>query len=137
MATMTSADGAGGNSSYESDKLDAAFDYIQANDWPAAVDELNQQLEEYPDDADILNLLGFTHRKQGKYGEALDYYQRALAINPKHRGALEYLGELYLETDQLPLAEEQLAKLNHLCMFCSERRDLKKAISKYLDAQSS
>ena len=47
-------------------------------------------------DADIQNLLGFTHRKTGKLDAAASYYKRALKINPKHKGALEYQGELFL-----------------------------------------
>lgn len=53
----------------------------------------------------------------------------ALRIDPKHRGALEYSGQLYLMTDWLALAERRLATLDKVCNFCSEAySDLKAAV---------
>ena len=49
------------------------------------------------DEADRLNLLGFTARKSGDLDAAGDYYQQALALNPRHTGALEYQGELFIQ----------------------------------------
>lgn len=85
--------------------------------------------QEEPNNADINNLLGFSHRKLGKYDKANQYYQKALRIDPKHRGALEYLGELYVETNQLKKARQQLAKLDEVCLLrCDEYKKLKRAI---------
>ena len=123
-------DGAGAYSSSPG-RFEATQTLIEGEDYAGAVTELEQLLAETPDDADVLNLLGFSHRKQGMFDEALGYYQRALDIDPEHRGALEYLGELYLQTDRPEMAEEQLAKLNGLCTFCRERRELRKAIDVY------
>lgn len=81
-------------------------------------------------DADIQNLLGFVHRKTGKLDAASNYYQRALRINPKHKGALEYQGELFLMRGDKDAAQENLAKLDKICYLgCSEYVDLKKAIA--------
>ena len=81
-------------------------------------------------DADIQNLLGFVHRKTGKLDAAGGYYQRALEINPKHKGALEYQGELFLMRGDKDAAEANLAKLDKICWLgCSEYDDLKKAIA--------
>jgi hypothetical protein len=55
-----------------------------------------------------------------------------LALKPKHRGANEYLGELYLEMGDLAKAEERLEVLDGACWFgCDEYSDLKEAIAKY------
>ena len=55
-----------------------------------------------------------------------------LEINPKHKGILEYQGELYLETNRLDLAKENLKKLSDLCIFnCTEKKELANLISKY------
>ncbi len=55
-----------------------------------------------------------------------------MRINPKHRGALEYSGELYLMTGDLAKAEQRLAALDKACTFgCGEFSDLKKAIAQY------
>lgn len=85
--------------------------------------------KEEPNNADINNLLGFSYRKLGQYSKANHYYQKALRIDPKHRGALEYLGELYLETNQLSKAKQQLARLDEVCLLrCAEYNKLKQAI---------
>jgi tetratricopeptide (TPR) repeat protein len=78
---------------------------------------------------DILNYLGFAHRKLGRIDEAKSWYAQALAINPDHRGANEYLGELYVEIGDLARARRQLAVLDRLCAFgCAEREDLARLI---------
>ncbi len=79
---------------------------------------------------DILNYLGFAHRKLGRFDEARKYYSAALALAPDHLGANEYLGELYLELGQLEKAKRQLATLDRLCAFgCAEREDLARLIA--------
>ena len=78
---------------------------------------------------DILNYLGYAHRKQGYFDEAQDYYKTALRIAPDHLGANEYLGELYLEIGDVRNAKKQLSKLDALCDFgCAEREDLARLI---------
>ena len=63
--------------------------------------------------ADLYNYLGFATRKKNNpnYEDAEEYYLSALSIDANHIGALEYLGELYFETDRLGQAEELLMKL--------------------------
>lgn len=83
-------------------------------------------------DADAWNYLGFCARTLGKYDEALGYYQKALALNAKHKGANEYLGELYLKMGNLAKAEEQLAILKGVCPNgCEELEDLEADIADY------
>lgn len=79
---------------------------------------------------DILNYLGYSHRKLGLMEKAQDYYAQALSLDPEHRGANEYLGELYLEIGEIEKAKRQLAKLDKLCGFgCIEREDLARLIA--------
>jgi tetratricopeptide (TPR) repeat protein len=59
--------------------------------------------------------LGFSLRKTGDYTNALTFYRKALDFDAEHKGAHEYLGELYLETGQLQNDREQLAALEKLC----------------------
>ncbi len=85
-----------------------------------------------PKNADILNALGYSHRKLGAIEPALDYYRKALEVEPKHRGANEYLGELYLELGELSKAEERLGVLDKACFFgCEEYTELKEAIKAF------
>ncbi len=88
---------------------------------------------------DILNYLGFAHRRLGRIEEAKSWYAQALAINPDHLGANEYLGELYLEIGDRAAARRQLAKLDALCAFgCAEREDLARLIAiKETDRQAA
>ncbi|MEK7266757.1 MAG: tetratricopeptide repeat protein [Pseudomonadota bacterium] len=80
---------------------------------------------------DILNYLGYSHRKLGMMEKAQDYYAQALKIDPDHKGANEYLGELYLEIGDIAKAKKQLARLDALCGFgCAEREDLARLIDR-------
>jgi Flp pilus assembly protein TadD len=74
------------------------------------------------------NLLGFSYRKTKEFDLAERNYLRALRLNPEHKGALEYMGELYLETGRRTEAEELLALLQKLCPDgCEELDDLRQA----------
>jgi tetratricopeptide (TPR) repeat protein len=102
---------------------------IKAKDYQAALAEL-KQLADTHQHADVYSLLGFSLRKTGDYPTALTYYKKALDFDANHKGAREYLGELYVETGQLPQAREQLAALEKLCpKGCEEREDLEKVIA--------
>lgn len=119
----------GGGTKYEESPLNGVYQLIENKKFEQAILELNQADQ---DDADVANLLGYSNRKLKNYEEALKYYQRALSINPKHKGANEYLGELYLETGKIDKAKERLAVLDDVCFFsCSEYRALKRSIANY------
>ena len=75
---------------------------------------------------DILNYLGFTLRKAGKYEQAEKYYLQGLEINPDHNGINEYLGELYVQTQRMDLAKERLSVLKD-CN-CEEYKELEEII---------
>jgi Flp pilus assembly protein TadD len=102
---------------------------IKAQDYAAALAEL-RDLAEDTQQADVYNLLGFTLRKIGDFKTSLTYYTKALELQPEHKAAREYLGELYVQTGNIEKAKEQLAILAKLCPGgCEEREDLQKAIS--------
>ncbi len=78
---------------------------------------------------DVLNYLGYASRKLGRFEPALDYYGQALALDPNHRGAHEYLGELFVELRRMDKARDQLAALDRLCPYgCTEREMLAERI---------
>jgi Flp pilus assembly protein TadD len=114
------------------DKLSDARALIKAKKWSEAVAELQRVND--PASADWNNLMGYTIRR----GSSPDldaserFYNEALRINPSHRGALEYSGQLYLMKGDLSSAEKRLAVLDKACTFgCDEYTDLKKAIERY------
>jgi len=114
------------------DKLAAARAQIAAKNWPAAITELKRVND--TGNADWNNLMGYSLRKgpAPDFAGAEKFYNEALRIDPKHRGALEYSGELYLMTGDLAKAEQRLATLDKLCTFgCEEYSELKTAIAQY------
>ena len=118
----------GGNYSSKTD-LKPFTNLIDAGKYETAIDQLNEELEADPDNADLLSLLGFSHRKTGNFDDALVYYQQALKLEPKHKGANEYLGELWLQLGELAKAEERLEVLDDACFFgCREYDKLRDAI---------
>ena len=86
-----------------------------------------------PNEPDTLNYLGFTSRKLGDFENGEKYYLQGLAIDPKHRGINEYLGELYVATNRLDLANERLEVLKG-CN-CEEYEQLKSVISGEKDSK--
>lgn len=114
------------------DKLAAARTLIAQAKWAAAIDELKRVNDTAS--ADWNNLMGYSHRKAKTpdLAAAERHYAEALRIDPRHKGALEYSGELYLMTGDLAKAEARLAALDQLCpKGCEEQADLKKAVAAF------
>ena len=78
-----------------------------------AFKKLSEALKKDKKNPDILNYMGFTSRKIGNFSEAEDYYLIGLAIDPKHNGINEYLGELYVQTNRIDKANERLEVLKN------------------------
>ncbi|MDZ7628457.1 MAG: tetratricopeptide repeat protein [Parvularculaceae bacterium] len=128
--------GGGRQSLFFTPKADGAGLYVAAvrliNEarYQEAIASLNDAQVSVGPHPDILNYLGFANRKLGRIDDAKSWYAQALAINPRHLGANEYLGELYLEIGDLASAQRQLATLDRLCAFgCAEREDLARLIA--------
>jgi len=101
---------------------------VKAKDFKGALAEL-RQYEGRLEHADLYNLLGFAYRKTGDYPRAEVNYAKALRLDPNHLGALEYQGELFIETNRMELARQNLGRLTALCPSgCEELDDLKEAI---------
>jgi tetratricopeptide (TPR) repeat protein len=111
---------------------------VEAMNWQAALDAFNKVVAKDPRNANAQNYLGYTYRKSGKLDLAFKHYEEALRLNPKHRGAHEYMGEAYLMVNNLPKAEEQLKELDRICFFgCDEYSELKKAVAEYKQKTAS
>ncbi|HEX4235593.1 MAG TPA: tetratricopeptide repeat protein, partial [Caldimonas sp.] len=83
-------------------------------------------------DAYAENWIAYSYRKSGHLDQAFLHYDKALAIDPRHRGAHSYLGEAYLMAGNVPKAEEHLQILDKLCFLpCSEYTTLKNAVAYY------
>jgi Flp pilus assembly protein TadD len=117
---------------------DAVLEQVGAatarQDWTGAADVLRQAVAASPGNADYHNLYAYSMRKGANPDMSLvfKHYNEALRIEPKHRGAHEYIGEAYLMVGNVAKAREHLGQLDRLCFFgCTEYTDLKKAIAEY------
>ena len=141
-AIMGSDPGAWSAPSGDAD-LDAGKAAFEREDWPAVVESISKVVARRPWDDVGHTLLGLAYRKLGHYDLSLRHYGRALELNPHNRGALEYLGEAYLELGQPAAAEQMLERLRVACIRvaedgapwqseCEEWADLKAAYDAYL-----
>ena len=108
---------------------------IESADWSEAIRYLTKAVKNDSDDADAHNLLAYAYRRSGQLDPAFEHYGHALAINPRHKGANEYIGEAYLMSGDLAKAEEHLAALKDICgSGCRETQKLKKSIARYRES---
>jgi tetratricopeptide (TPR) repeat protein len=114
--------------------IEQATKAVSSKDWPQAQAVLKDGLARDPNNADYHNLYAYSIRKGANPDMNLvfKHYNEALRLDPKHRGAHEYIGEAYLMVGNLPKAKEHLSSLDKLCFFpCSEFTDLKKSVAAY------
>jgi Flp pilus assembly protein TadD len=103
---------------------------MEKKNWTEAVKRFHQAALRDPDSADLHNYLGFSYRNLKQMDLAFEHYKRSIELNPRHRGAHEYIGEAYLLVNDLASAEKHLAALRSICLLqCEELADLEKAIS--------
>ena len=130
--------GGGGPEAAEAKPSDPVMEAIEAaaakSDWPRARELARDGVAKNTASADYHNMYAYTLRMGA--GPQMDlvfkHYNEALRLDPKHRGAHEYLGEAYLQTGNLEKAKEQLQTLDKLCFFpCKEFSTLKKAVADY------
>jgi Flp pilus assembly protein TadD len=118
----------------ESASMVAGRKAVEAKDFRSAVGHFTKAVNTEPKNTDAYSMLGYSYRKTGTFDKSLEFYQKALKLDAHHRGAREYLGELYLDMNQPDNAEKQLAALKKDCSFlnkCEEYEDLKKALDAY------
>jgi Flp pilus assembly protein TadD len=112
--------------------LSKARALIAQKDWNAAIGELDRAARRDPNNADVQNLLGYSLRNAGQIDKAFAAYNKALRLDPRHKGAHEYIGVAYLIARQPEKANEHLAALKSICGDnCEETQDLAKAIAAY------
>jgi len=146
--------GGGGYGNFSAHSAPSFDDYavaqrlIRHEEYQKAIPHLMQALAKRPHDADVLNYLGFAHRKvgvtesdtarDGDFQKSLIFYQAALAIDPNHKGVHEYLGELYLAMNDVGAAHREMNTLVILCPEgCDERDTLSKALAAYVPSAAA
>lgn len=135
-ASPAVAAGGGGGSSGRADGSPAevalAVTLIEAQRYGEAVELLRPYVQRARNDADAHNWLAYAYRKSGQLTPAFTHYKRALAIDPVHLGAHEYIGEAYLQAGQPERAEYHLRELARICSsLCEQFEDLREAMAQY------
>lgn len=120
------------NPAVEERAMRQARDAIAQKNWARAAQLLEDHVKAYPEDADAHNLMGYTQRHLGRFDLSLAAYERALAFDPQHLGAHEYMGMLMLTLGQRDRALQLLSNLEQLCQTpCEARLQLQRAIESY------
>lgn len=70
-------------------------------------------LAENQNDPRVLNYLGFSNRKMGRTAIAMEYYQRALAIDPNYILARSYMGQGMVADGNMSGAKDQLTEIRN------------------------
>lgn len=107
---------------------------VKNESWQAAITAFSEAVKLDAKSADAHNLLGYSHRKQAtpNLTKAFEHYGVALKLDPKQRGANEYIGKAYLLNKQPDMAAKHLANLETICgKTCPEYQDLAKAVAAY------
>lgn len=139
-AIMSGAESPRARSS-DSDYADGREAFLR-KDWKATIESLLKVVARRPHHDNAHNMLGFAYRKLGEHERAFHHYERALELNPRHKQALEYLGEGYLELGRIEEAKATAIRLDEVCRFvvmafdnngwkqgCEERDDLERAFA--------
>ena len=115
-----------------------AKDFIEQGKYTKAIKILKELEKESSKDADVQNYLGFSYRKIGNLDLAAVHYNKALILDPKHKGALEYQGEMFLTLNQVDKAKQNLEKLDKICFLgCKEMDKLELSIKMKLKGVKS
>ena len=105
---------------------------VAAENWSEAIAQFTLAAEQSPDNADAWNMLAYSQRNAGDLESAFANYQRALAIDPEHKDAHEYIGEAYLQVGDVAGAEKHLQKLDEICWLgCEQEDELAEAIASW------
>jgi Flp pilus assembly protein TadD len=96
---------------------------VADQNWAEAISQFKMATQQSPNDADAWNMLAYSYRMSGDIEAAFANYQTALAIDPDHKDANEYIGEAYLQIGDLAGAQKHLDKLDEICWLGCEQED--------------
>lgn len=138
LASAALAFGTASPGAQSGEEFKAGEKAVKAGDFEKAVEIFTAIVASDQKNADAFNYLAFSQRHLGLNDAAMENYNRALAIDPEHKGALEYQGELFLKLGNLAAAEANLARLEQACgRRCEERDTLQAAIERAKDGTTS
>ncbi len=108
---------------------DSGITALQAGEHADAIRLFEQAVAANPQNARAYSYMGHAYRQVGMIRRSYKYFSTALRINPNERTALNWSGQVDVVGENIPLAEEKLARLERLCgRTCPEYLKLKGAI---------
>lgn len=84
----------------------------EQHDYAAAIPQLRALDQD--DRADVANLIGYSYRKLGQYEQSKEWYERALAADPRHVRTWQYYGLWQVEQGHRDRAEYHLKKIEEI-----------------------
>ena len=99
--------------------LAKGMDAWEARDWEGVVLYMGKVVAADPGQDMVWTRLGYAWRRLGDYDKSLAAYDSALKLNPSNRGALEYLGEAYLQMGKIDEARKVASRLMSECIKAS------------------
>ena len=94
---------------------DLLYQTVRQLAYAGRYDDAQEVLAVMPQGDDrTLTYLGFTNRKLGRVDAAMDYYRRALAVNPGNILARSYMAQGFVEAGKIALAIDELHRIRAL-----------------------
>ena len=119
------------------DAVGEAISLIDNGNYEEAIQKLLTLTANAAQEPEVFNQLGYAHSRLQNYDVSLEFYGKALKIDPEHAGALAYMGKVYLELGKITAAEDHLRQLDLICLFgCEPFSTLQEAISLYYANES-
>lgn len=110
--------------------MNTARAFIEQGELEKAAEQLRKVVDKDKTNADAWNLLGYSWRKLNQNRKSKKSYARALKLDPNHKGALEYQGELFIKLGEREKANDNLTRLKTLCPSgCEELDNLTRALA--------
>ena len=110
--------------------MNTARAFIEQGELEKAAAQLRKVVDKDESNADAWNLLGYSWRKLNQNRKSKKSYARALKLDPNHKGALEYQGELFIKLGEREKANDNLTRLKTLCPSgCEELDNLTRALA--------
>ena len=110
--------------------MNTARAFIEQGELEKAAEQLRKVVDKDKTNADAWNLLGYSWRKLNQNRKSKKSYARALKLDPNHKGALEYQGELFIKLGEREKANDNLTRLKTVCPSgCEELDNLTRALA--------
>ncbi len=126
----TAKEGTGYNRGLKNNNISTITKLLDNKKYKKAILLLKKEIDKNELNAELYNLLGFAYRNSSNFDLSIESYKKALAIDPNHLGAHNYIGITYIKIGNVDKSIDHLQKLKELCKSkCKEYKSLKKELN--------